>query len=123
MTCSIKSIANTALMKISRRPTVADIYPLRSQSDIPSKLEDNIRERGAMDCFISDGAKANLSNQVKDLLRLYCIDDYQNEPHHQHQSYAKNKIGKIKDVTNRLVARVGCPPSMRLLSFYTQHNY
>ena len=79
-----------------------------------------------MDCFISDGAKANLSNRTKDLLRLYCIDDYQSEPHHQHQNYAENKIGKIKDVTNRLMARVGCPPSMWLPSIqYVTHllNY
>lgn len=111
---------------VGRRTTVADVYPLRKQSDIPHKLEDNIRERGAMDCFISDGAKANLSNRINDLLRLYCIDDYQSEPHHQHQNYAENKIGKIKDVTNRLMARVGCPPSMWLLSImYVTHllNY
>ena len=98
-----------------RRTTVTDVYPLRTQSDIPAKLEDNIRERGAMDCFISDGAKANLSNGTTDLLRLYCIDDYQSEPHHQHQNYAENKIGMIKDVTNRLMSRVGCPPTMWLL--------
>ena len=88
---------------VGRRTTVADVYPLRKQSDIPARLEDNIRERGAMDCFISDGAKANISNRTKDLLRLFCIDDYQSDPHHQHQNYAENKIGKIKDVTNRLM--------------------
>ena len=45
--------------------TVADVYPLRKQSDIPARLEDNIREWGAMDKLISDCAKAAMSVRVK----------------------------------------------------------
>jgi hypothetical protein len=70
-----KSGVRMAQIFVGRQTTVANVYPLRKQSDIPARLEDNIRERGAMDCLISDGAKANISNRTKDLLRLFCIDD------------------------------------------------
>jgi hypothetical protein len=117
-----KSGVCMAQIFVGHQTAVADVYPLRKQSDIPARLEDNICKQGAMDCFISDGTKANISIRTKDILRLFCIDDYQSEPHHQHQNYAENKIGKIKYVTNRMMTRVGCPPSMWLYTIqYVTH--
>ena len=52
-------------------------------------LEENIRERGAMDCLISDGAKSETSAKVVDILRMYKCSNYMSEPEHQHQNFEK----------------------------------
>ena len=44
---------------------VADVYGLKTDKEFVNTLEDNIRERGAMDKLISDCAKAEMSNRVK----------------------------------------------------------
>jgi hypothetical protein len=91
---------------------------MRGQSEIPRTLEDNIRERGAMKTLISDGAKAVISNRARDILCLYHIKHYLSEPYHQHQNFAENCIGTVKDVTNTIMDsmdRTGCPASMWFL--------
>ena len=35
-----------------------------------------------MDLLISDRGEAEISNRVKDILRMYAIEDFQSEPHH-----------------------------------------
>ncbi len=42
-----------------------------------------------MDKILSDRAQVEISNKVMDLLRAYRIDDWQSEPHHQHQNFAE----------------------------------
>ena len=103
---------NQAQLYVGRKTLVTDAYPLRSQAEIPRTLEDNIKERGAMETLISNGAKAANSNRAMDLLRLYHIKHYLSEPHHQHQNFAENRIGTLKDITNKVMDRTGCPPSM-----------
>jgi len=100
---------------VGRKTLVTNVYPIRGQDQIPRCLEENIRERGAMETLISDGAKATISNRAKDILRLYHIKDYQSEPYHQHQNFAENRIGTIKDTVNKIMDRTGCPASMWLL--------
>ena len=68
---------------------VTDAYPVKTDKQFVNTLEDNIRCRGAMDKLLSDGAKAEISNRVKDILRYYSIDDWQSEPHNQHQNKAE----------------------------------
>ena len=44
------------------------------------------------------------------------------EPHHQHQNFAENRIGTLKDWTNRLMDRVGAPDNTWLLCMeYVSH--
>jgi hypothetical protein len=74
-----------------------------------------IRQRGAMDCLVSDRAKALISNKVKDILRNYKIQDFQSEPHNQQQNFAENRIRTLKDWTNRIMDRVGAPEGTWLL--------
>ena len=62
---------------------------MKSNSDFVSTLEDNIRSRGAMDKLLSDRAQEEISKKVKDILRAYCIDEWQSEPGHQHQNPAE----------------------------------
>jgi hypothetical protein len=42
---------------------------LKTDNEFVNTVEDNIRERGAMDKLISDCAKAKSSNRVKQILR------------------------------------------------------
>ena len=42
---------------VGRKTLVTDVYPMQSESQIPCTLEHNIKDRGAMETIISDGAK------------------------------------------------------------------
>ena len=57
-----------------------------------------------MDKLLSDGAWAEIS-RVKDILRHYTIDDWQSEPHNQHQNKAECKWGVIKPLVNLVLKR------------------
>jgi hypothetical protein len=60
---------------------------MKFDSDFVMTLQDNIRERGAMDKLLSDRAKVEISNKVKDILRHYVIGDWQSEPYHEHPNH------------------------------------
>jgi uncharacterized membrane protein YgcG len=105
-----------AQLYVGRRSYVTDVYAMRGEAEIPRTLEDNIRERGAMQCLVSDGAKAATSNKTKDILRLLHIKDWQSEPHNQQQNFAENRMGTIKDYVNKILDRTGCPASMWYLA-------
>ena len=59
-----------------------------------------MRRYGAMDKITSDCAQAEISNRVKDILRVYGIKDWQSEPHHQHQNYAERAYQEVKKFAN-----------------------
>jgi len=82
---------------------------MKSDKQFVDMLEDNIRKRGAMDKLISDSAQVEISNKVKVFLRAYCIDDWQSEPHHQHQNYAEWRIQQLKSLINTIMDHVGAP--------------
>jgi hypothetical protein len=75
---------------VGRHSLVADAYGLRTDKDFVNTLEDNIRERGAMDKLISDCAKAETGSRVKDILRAFIIQAWHSEPYHQNQNFAEN---------------------------------
>ena len=68
------------------------VYPMKTEKKLVNTLEDNITKRGAMDKLISDRSQVEISHKAKDILRAYCIDDWQSEPHHQHQNYEKDAM-------------------------------
>jgi len=104
-----------AQLYVGRRSYVTDAYAMRSESEIPRTLEDNIRERGAPQCLVSDGAKAAISNKTKDILRLVHTKDWQSEPHNQQQNFAENRMGTVIDMVSTTMDRTGCPASMWFL--------
>ena len=93
-----------------------EIFPMSTESEVPETLENFIRKWGAMKCLFSDNAKSETSNAVKQLQRMYCIDDAQSEPHYQHQNYAERKIQDVKRMSNNIMDRVGCPAKYWLLA-------
>ena len=90
-------------------------YPMRSESDMGSTLEDFIRQHGAMQGLMSDGAKAEIGTTIKNLLRLYCIKDRQSEPHYQHQNHIERRIQDVKRISNTIMDRTGTPAEFWLL--------
>jgi hypothetical protein len=54
-------------------------------------LEDNIRDRGAMDKLIRDCAKVNMGSRVKEILCAFIIQAWYIEPYHQSQNFAEEQ--------------------------------
>ena len=57
-TPAIGGAVKMAQIFVGRKTLVTDVYPMLSESQIPCTLVHNIKDRGAMDTIISDGAKA-----------------------------------------------------------------
>ena len=89
---------------------------MKTEKQFVNTLEDNIRNRGAMDKLISDRAQVEISNKAKEILRAYCIDDWQSEPHHQHQNYAERRYATIKPLVNMILNTTGAPSELWLLA-------
>ena len=115
-TPAIDNGSEAAQIFIGRESLVADVYGVKTDKQFVKTLEDNIRRRGAMDKLISDGAKAEVSKRAHDILRSYCIEDWQSEPHYQHQNYAERRWGVIKPLVNFLLKKTGAPYSTWLLA-------
>ena len=72
----------TAAHFVGRHSLFADAYGLKTDKEFVNTLEDNIRERGAMDKLISDCAKAEMSSRVKYILCALIIGAWYSEPYH-----------------------------------------
>ena len=91
------------------------VYPMSTESQVASTLEDFIRDHGAMYGLISDNAKSETSNAIQNIFRLYAIKDRQSEPHYEHQNPVERGIQDLKRITNNIMDRVGCPAGYWLL--------
>ena len=95
---------------------ITAIFPMKTESEMPGTLLDFIRKLGAPNGLFSDNAKVQIGKTVQSILRMYCIDDMQSEPHHQHQNPAERRIQDVKKVSNQIMDRTGTPASFWLLS-------
>ena len=86
-----------------------------TDAEFANVLNDEIRERGAMDMLISDRAQAEISNRVKDILRVFVIKDWQSEPHQQQQNFSERAYQDVKRHTNWVMNWSGCPLEAWLL--------
>jgi hypothetical protein len=68
-----------------------------------------------MDKLISDRAQAKISKKVLNIACAYHIDQWQSEPNHQHQNFAKRCIATIEANTNNVLSKSGTPDSTWLL--------
>ena len=87
-----------------------------SDKDFKSTLEDEIRKYGAMDKLVSDNAKAQISNKVKEILRTYAIDDWQSEPYKGNQNFAERGWENTKRKVNVLLNFSGAPDATWMLA-------
>ena len=74
-TPAVDSGVKQAQVFVSRDTPVADAYPMTSGKQFVNTLEDINRRWGAMDKFLSDSAKTEISNKVMDILRAYHISN------------------------------------------------
>ena len=59
--------------------------------------------------LISDYAKVEISNKVKDILRMYHRSSWNSEPYHQNQNPAEGRYCTLKSWTNTIMNRTGAP--------------
>jgi len=87
---------------------------MKSEKQFANTLEDNIHKWGTMEKLISDWAQLAISAKVHVFLQALCIDDWQSEPHHQHQYFAENHWHVIKSYSSKILS-TGASPSTWLL--------
>ncbi len=91
---------------------VTDIFPLKSQTQFPKVLMDAIILRGVPSLLISDGARAENSEKVKEILRTLVFPQWNSERGHQHQNKAERRIQDLKRVANTVLDRSGAPDDL-----------
>ena len=102
---------------VGRTSTYTSVHPSgHSDAQFVKCLQDEIRKRGAMRMIISDRARAEVSEKVKDVLRTYGIDDWQSEPYKHNQNYAERAWKDLKEKTNTLLNYSGAPQKTWLLA-------
>jgi hypothetical protein len=94
---------------------VTDIYGIKTDKQFVNTLEDNIRQRGAPNKLISDRAQVEISKKVLDILRTFCIGDWQSEPYQQQQNPSERRYQTVKNAANRIMDRTGAPSNTWLL--------
>jgi hypothetical protein len=78
-------------------------------------MEDTIIQRGAPNRLLSDRGQAIISHKVEDILRKFCIDKWQSEPHQHYQNPVKRRYQTVKNATNCILERTGAPAHLWLL--------
>ena len=106
---AINSGVTMAKILVGKDSLVSDVYPIHSSKQFVNTLEDNIRFRGAMSKLISDYAQVEISNKVKDILRMYHGSSWHSEPYHQNQNPSEWHYRTIKSWTNTILNRTGAP--------------
>jgi hypothetical protein len=75
---------------------VTAVFPMKTESEMAGTLEDFICFHGAPNALFRYNAKAQIGRAVQEILRMYIINDFQCEPHHQHQNLAEHWIQEVK---------------------------
>jgi hypothetical protein len=114
-TPAIDDGSTSAQLYFGTKSTLTDVYGMKTDKQFVNTLEDNIRERGAMDSLLSDSAQVEISNKVKTILRNLFIRSWQSEPYKQQQNPAERRFQTVKRVTNNVLDRTGAPAYTWLL--------
>jgi len=104
-----------AQLYVGKVSLLTKVFGMKSDSEFPATLLDFIRSFGAMNCLISDNAKAELSSAVKNILRQFQITAHQSEPYYQNQNPAERRIQFVKSLVRTLMDQTGSPSCLWLL--------
>jgi hypothetical protein len=115
-TPAVDSRCTSAQFYCGMESLVCDIYGMKTDKQFVNTLEDNIRRRGAPNQLLRDSVKTEISNRVQEILRAYCIGDWQSEPYHQNQNPAERKYQDVKRMSNVIKDRTGSPAYTCLLA-------
>jgi hypothetical protein len=69
-----------------------------------------------MDKLISDCAREEMTNRVKDILRALYISSWYSELYHQNQNFSENRYASIKIAANRELKVSGDPANTWLIA-------
>ena len=94
---------------------VTAAFPMKSESQIPSTLQEFLRKFGAPNKLKSDNAKAIYGDATQEILRQYHIGSMYSEPEQQNQNPVERKIQDIKSDTSKCMDRTGTPETFWLL--------
>ena len=100
---------------VGKKSCYTRIYGMKTESQVPNTLGDFIREIGAPYALLSDNAKSETSEAIKDYLRKYRIKDIQTEPLHPNQNPAEHRIQKVKSFTLQMMDRSSSPNYLWML--------
>ena len=78
-TPAIDSGVMMAQIFVGKDSLVSGVYHMQSSKQLVNTLEGNIRFKGAMSKLISDYAQVEISNKVKDILRMYHSSSWYSE--------------------------------------------
>lgn len=107
---AVGSGAEAAQFFIGRRSHYRSVYAIgKTDKNMVHALMDEIRRYGAMDRLISDNAKAQISLRVKEIQRIFAIDDWQNEPYRSNQNFAETGWSHTKEVTQSMMNQKNAP--------------
>src|SRR5687767_3814857 len=108
---SVKALGgfNMAQLYVGKTSTFTEFYGMKTENQMSETLQDFIRQWGAPSGLLLDGAKAETSKVVKDILCLYGIKGMQSEANHQHQNYAERRIQEVKSTANIIMDRINAP--------------
>ncbi|KAL7578735.1 hypothetical protein ACA910_015968 [Epithemia clementina (nom. ined.)] len=81
-TPAVNNGSKMAQLFVGKDAFVADVYPLKHESQYVNSLEGNIREWGATSQLISDYAKVEISSKVMDILCVDHSSSWHSEPYH-----------------------------------------
>jgi hypothetical protein len=81
--------STAAVIFVGVNTQVTDVYGIETDKQFINTLQLNIIQRGAPLKLLSDRGQAIVSHKVADILRTFCIDNWQSEPHQQHQNPAE----------------------------------
>jgi hypothetical protein len=115
-TPSVDSGVTRAQLFVGQKSLVADVYGLKRDKLFVKTLEDNIHKRGATDKLISDCAKAEMIERVKQILCVLFIRAWHSAPYHEKQSFAENRYATIMATTNLVLNFPSAPVDTWLLA-------
>jgi len=79
-TPAVDSGATIAQVFVVVKSLVTDVYAIKTDWQFVNTLEDQIWTWGAPTKLVSNRAQVEISNQVKEILHAYCINNWQSEP-------------------------------------------
>jgi hypothetical protein len=125
---AINDGSTAAVIFVGVNTQVTYVYGIKTDKQFFNTLEDNIIQRGAPLKLISDRGQVIVSHKVADILCSFCINNWQSEPHQQHQNPAERRHQTIKHFTNLILDRTGAPADTWLLAlqyvcFLLNHVY
>jgi hypothetical protein len=113
--------STAAVIFVGTSTKVTNVHGIKKDNQFVNTLADNIIQRGAPNRLLSDRGQAIISNKVEDILRTFCIDSWQSEPHQHHQNPAERRYQTIKNSTNRILDRTGAPAHVWLSTYSIIH--